>query len=112
LEDVDEENGCLRYIRGSHLKGMRPHGRTSTLGFSQGITDFGTDDDLLNEVVVPARKGDVLIHHGMTIHRADGNNSSTRSREVLGFVYFAESAKEDIQAKEAYQQKLQEEGAL
>lgn len=48
LEDVDEENGCLRYIHGSHKKGMRPHGETQTLGFSQGITDFGTEQDLVN----------------------------------------------------------------
>ena len=43
LEDVDEENGCIRYVRGSHLRGLRPHGRTNTLGFSQGLRDFGTD---------------------------------------------------------------------
>ena len=42
LDYADEENGCLRYVRGSHKKGLREHGRTQTLGFSQGITDFGT----------------------------------------------------------------------
>lgn len=110
LEDVDQENGCLHYIKGSHLKGMRPHGKTATLGFSQGITDFGSGDDLENEVPVPARTGDVLIHHGMTIHFAGGNNSPDRSRRVIGFVYFGESAKEDAAAKEAYQKKLYEEG--
>lgn len=35
LEEVDKENGSLRYIKDSHLKGLRPHGRTQTLGFSQ-----------------------------------------------------------------------------
>lgn len=109
LEDVDEENGCLRYVKGSHLKGMRPHGKTSTLGFSQGIVDFGTGEDKEREVAVPAKIGDVLVHHGMTIHRADGNNSPVRSRRVLGLVYFGESAKEDLAAKEAYQEKLKEE---
>ncbi len=112
LEDVDLENGCLHYIRGSHLKGMRPHGKTSILGFSQGITDFGTEEDKRNEVAIPARTGDVLIHHGMTIHHAGGNNSATRSRRVIGFVYFGESAKEDIEAKEAYLKKLREENHL
>lgn len=102
LEDVDEENGCVRYVKGSHLKPMRPHGRTQTQGFSQGITDYGNDDDRANEVAVPARPGDLLIHHAMTIHRADGNKSSTRSRKALGFIYFSASAKEDKAAKEAY----------
>ncbi|MFA6946612.1 MAG: phytanoyl-CoA dioxygenase family protein, partial [Pedobacter sp.] len=53
LEPADDENGCVRYVKGSHLKGMRPHGRTKTLGFSQEITDFGTDADMANEVSFP-----------------------------------------------------------
>lgn len=86
---------------------MRPHGRTKTLGFSQGITDYG-DEDLAAELSFPAQAGDLLIHHAMTVHRADGNRSS-RSRRALGFIYFGESAKEDVEAKRAYQQKLSEE---
>ncbi len=109
MEDVDEENGCLRYVMGSHKKGMRPHGRTQTLGFSQGIVDYGTHDDLENEVAMPAKTGDALAHHGMTIHRADENKSLTRSRKVLGLVYFGESAQEDTEAKRQYQEKLKQE---
>lgn len=109
LEPADLENGCVKYVKGSHLKGMRPHGRTKTLGFSQGITDFGTDDDLENEVSFPAQPGDLLIHHSLTIHHAGGNNSADRSRKALGLIYFGESAREDVEAKAAYQKKLQEE---
>lgn len=107
LEDADEENGCVRYIKGSHLTGMRTHGRTKTLGFSQGIIDYG-EADFARETAFPAQAGDLLIHHAMTIHRADGNESS-RSRRALGFIYFGESAREDLEAKKAYQQRLQEE---
>lgn len=109
LEDVYEENGCLRYVKGSHKRGMRPHGKSGTLGFSHGITDFGTQDDKANEVAVPVKIADVLVHHGMTIHRAGGNNSALRSRSVLGIVYFAASAKEDVEAKKAYKEKLESE---
>jgi phytanoyl-CoA hydroxylase len=109
LEEVDSENGCVRYVRGSHLQGMRPHGRTQTLGFSQGMTDFGQAEDLANEVAFPAQPGDLLVHHSMTIHRADGNSSSSRTRRALGFIYFAASAKEDTEAKEAYQKELAKE---
>jgi phytanoyl-CoA hydroxylase len=108
LENVDEETGCVRYIKGSHLQGMRPHGKTNTLGFSQGITDYG-EKDFEAEIPFPAKPGDLLIHHAMTIHRADGNKSETRSRKALGFIYFGESAKEDIEAKKAYQKILSEE---
>ncbi len=109
LENTDPENGCLIYVRGSHLKEMRPHGRSQIAGFSQGITDYGTEDDLKNEISLPAKVTDILIHHGMTIHRADGNTSPSRSRKVMGFVYFGESAQEDLKTKEAYQQNLKKE---
>lgn len=61
LEKVDKENGCVRYIKGSHLKGPRPHGRTQTLGFSQGILDFSQEKDLVNEVAFPAKPGDLCL---------------------------------------------------
>jgi phytanoyl-CoA hydroxylase len=110
LENADTENGCVRYIKGSHLKGMRVHGKTKTPGFSQGISDYGEQEDLkTEEIAFPAKPGDLLIHHAMTIHRADGNRSSSRSRKAVGFIYFGQSAKEDLAAKSAYQKLLNEE---
>lgn len=109
LEDVDEANGCVRYVRGSHKLGMRRHGRTQTLGFSQGITDFGLPEDLENEIAFPARPGDLLIHDSLTIHRADGNQTADRTRKALGFIYFGASAQEDVEAKAAYQAQLRQE---
>lgn len=112
LEDVNEENGCVRYVKGSHLLGMREHGRTRTLGFSQAIVDYGNANDLSYEVAMPARPGDLLIHHAMTIHRADGNKSATRSRKAMGLIYFSASAQEDKEAKALYLKKLQEEKVM
>lgn len=109
LENVDEANGCVRYVKGSHKKGMRLHGRTQTLGFSQGITDYGLPEDVQNEIAFPARPGDLLIHDSLTIHRADGNQTPDRTRKALGFIYFGESAREDVEAKAAYQAQLQKE---
>ena len=111
LEDVDEENGCLRYVTGSHRRGMRPHARTETLGFSQGITDYGCTEDLENEVAVTAGPGDLIAHDGLTIHRADGNDSPTRSRRAMGFVFYSDRAQVDEAAKEAYQRLLKGEWA-
>jgi len=108
LEDVDTENGCVRYIPQSHLQGLRAHGRTQTLGFSQGISDYD-EKDKAKEVYFITKPGDLLIHHSMTIHRADGNSSAVRGRKALGFIYFGESAQEDLERKKIYQQKLQEE---
>ena len=109
LEDVDEENGCVRHVKGSHKLGMREHARTQTLGFSQGIVDYPTDADRESELAFPAKPGDLLVHHALTIHRADGNSSATRTRRALGFIYYSERAREDVEAHAAYQRKLAEE---
>jgi phytanoyl-CoA hydroxylase len=107
LDHVNESNGCVRYIPGSHKRGVRPHGRTATLGFSQGVADY-TDADRAAEVPLHAQPGDVLVHHALTIHRADNNNSD-RPRRALGLVYFARRAREDQEKKEAYQKSLTKE---
>lgn len=109
LDEVDEENGCVRYVRGSHRRGMRQHARTQTLGFSQGITDYGDARDRADEAAMPARPGDLLAHHAMTIHRADGNRSATRPRRALGFIYYSERARQDAEAHAAYQRTLAQE---
>lgn len=106
LDHADEENGCLRYVRGSHRKGLRPHGRTQTLGFSQGMTDFGTDDDLANEAVHTASPGDLLAHHALTVHRADPNRSADRPRRAIGFVYLSARARERTEDLADYRRRL------
>ena len=106
LDDVDAENGCLRYVRGSHRRGVRPHQRTTTLGFSQGVSDFGTPEDVANEVACTARAGDLVAHHAMTIHRADANRAPDRPRRALGLIYYGVSARESGAEHAAYQRKL------
>ena len=106
LDAADEENGCVRYLAGSHIHGMRPHARTQTLGFSQAISDYNSEAD---EIICLAQPGDLLAHHALTIHRADANTSATRSRRALGFIFYGESAKEDSDAHVAYQRQLRQE---
>ena len=43
LDTVNDENGCIHYVRGSHRRGMRPHNQTAVFGFSLGVTDYGED---------------------------------------------------------------------
>lgn len=86
LDPVDAENGCLRYVDGSHLRGYRKHAKSQFLGFSQGINDF-TTDDFNREVAAVKQPGDVAVHQGMTIHRADANLSQTRHRRSFAKVF-------------------------
>lgn len=106
-EPADESNGCVRYVKGSHLRGMRAHGRTQTLGFSQGIADYGPADTA-NEAAIIVKPGDLVAHHSMTIHRADANQSN-RGRPAIGSVYHSARAKHDRAASDAYQAKLKKE---
>ena len=106
LEPVDEETGCVRYLRGSHVGGVLPHSRTNTLGFSQAVDGYEALRDRYEEVALPASPGTLLAHHALTIHRADGNRSPTRTRQALGFIYYAASAREDREQHEAYQKAL------
>ena len=107
LDAADETNGCVRYVSGSHWLPLRTHGRTDVLGFSQGITDFD-DDDRERERACTAAPGDVLAHHAGTIHRANAN-TSYKPRRALGFIYYADSAREDAERHAAYQRSLHDD---
>jgi phytanoyl-CoA hydroxylase len=108
LDSVDEENGCLHYVAGSHHGGIRPHGRSHVLGFSQGITDFGPDD-LAREVQVHLQPGDLVAHHGETIHRAHPNRSAARQRRAFAMVFRGVSCRRDEAAFARYQEALKEQ---
>ena len=105
LEDVGAEQGCVRYVRGSHRRGLRRHEASGVLGFSQAIVDLGRPEDA-DEVALPCRAGDLLVHHALTIHRAGDNRSATRSRQALGFIYYGVSAEVDEAAHAGYQRRL------
>ncbi|WP_397570856.1 phytanoyl-CoA dioxygenase family protein [Schlesneria sp. T3-172] len=102
LDSVDAENGCLRYVSGSHREGYRNHARSKILGFSQGIIDY-TPDDFTREVAICLQPGDVVAHHGMTIHRADANISAERHRRSFAMVFKGISCRRDEEAFARYE---------
>ena len=105
LDKVDAENGCLRYLSGSHRDGFRNHARSRILGFSQGITDYSSDD-FIREVAVPLEPGDAVAHHGMTVHRADANMSATRHLRSFAMVFKGVSCERDPEAYDRYLQSM------
>jgi phytanoyl-CoA hydroxylase len=104
MEEADAENGAVCYIPSSHRKGMRDHGKTSLVGFSQGITDW-SDKDTKSEVQMKASAGDILVHHSLTIHRANANKSF-RHRRAIGFIFYRNDVVIDEDAHAAYKKKL------
>jgi phytanoyl-CoA hydroxylase len=101
LDRVDAENGCLRYVAGSHLCGYRPHARSRILGFSQGITDYAPAD-FTRERAALLEPGDAVAHYAMTIHRADANLSKTRHRRSFAMVFKGVSCRRDQEAYDRY----------
>ncbi|MCK5104065.1 MAG: phytanoyl-CoA dioxygenase family protein [Cyclobacteriaceae bacterium] len=114
LGDADAENGAVCYIPGSQKKGMRDHGQTALLGFAQGISDW-SDEDTNAEIQMEAGAGDILVHHSLTIHRANPNKSD-RQRKSIGFIFYREDVEINEEALAEYKQKLdlmlKEEGKI
>ena len=105
LDPVDEHNGCLRYCPGTHRDGLRPHSRTQVLGFSQGISDYG-ETDAAKEQEVFLEPGDLAVHHGDLIHRAEPNRTTDRQRRAFAMVYYAGTAERNVEAHQAYMQQV------
>jgi ectoine hydroxylase-related dioxygenase (phytanoyl-CoA dioxygenase family) len=78
LDDVDEDNGCLRVIPRSHLDGTRPHhdDRGGNPYFRVGF-----DGEVDAGVAVPVPRGSVLVFSSLLLHRS-GPNPSGRDRRA------------------------------
>jgi phytanoyl-CoA hydroxylase len=105
LDPVDAENGCLRYVAGSHRQGVRPHAASKLLGFSQQISDYGPQDEAA-EAPVQLQRGDAVAHHGNTIHRADANRSASRPRRAFAMVMRGASCRRDEEQYARYLEAL------
>ncbi len=74
LDDVDEENACLRYISGSHKEGIILHYPKSAAE-SFNLIPREEDIKMKNEELAPVHKGGVVFHHSQTLHSSHRNNS-------------------------------------
>ena len=84
LDDADEENGCLRYGRATHLGPVLPHAAPPDRPFDLQIDD--TALARLDMRPAPVPKGGVSFHHGGTVHRS-ADNRSNRWRRACAFHY-------------------------
>jgi ectoine hydroxylase-related dioxygenase (phytanoyl-CoA dioxygenase family) len=85
LVDVDESVGCMGYVPGSHAIGLR---RFVNIFFGKTENVLARPELAGHEpVFVPARRGDVLFHHGLTVHLARPNGSS-QMRRVHTAIFF------------------------
>ena len=104
--DSDGYVAIKSFLDKNEVDEMRPHTSTGALEFSQGISDWSTDDDAAC-VQMTAGAGDILVHHSLTIHRANGN-SSDRDRKSIGFIFYRDDVAIDQEAHDQYQHDLHE----
>ena len=95
LQDVDEKNGCLTYIPGSHTGGMVPHRNYKGDKRIEGLEAVGVN--LADAVTVPLRRGSVSIHHSRTLHYA-GPNLSNHPRNVYSILFAVQKAEPVVPA--------------
>jgi ectoine hydroxylase-related dioxygenase (phytanoyl-CoA dioxygenase family) len=95
LDDATEENGCLQYIPGSHKWGLLP--KPVIAGEFEGIKGFMTAQQkqaFENPALVPAKAGEAIFHHPLTLH-GSGENKSTRPRRAFVINAFADGVTSD-----------------
>jgi len=73
LDDVDESNGCLRYIDGSHSGEILPHIEIPDEPHNQAPPPELID--LSKESLAIVRQGGVVFHHSQTLHTSHRNQS-------------------------------------
>jgi ectoine hydroxylase-related dioxygenase (phytanoyl-CoA dioxygenase family) len=73
LDDADEQNGCLRYIDGSHLGPIIPHEQVA--GEEYNHVPLPELIDLSKESPARVRKGGVVFHHSKALHTSHRNSS-------------------------------------
>lgn len=86
LDDADEQNGCLSFVRGSHRWPLLPKlPFDAPLDAIRAHVPAGATFD---PVAVPVRAGQATIHHSHTLH-GSGPNRSERWRRAVVLNYMA-----------------------
>jgi ectoine hydroxylase-related dioxygenase (phytanoyl-CoA dioxygenase family) len=87
LDDSTIENGCVRYVAGSHKLGILPHVQSGITGNSLGMVD-DSRVAALPEYPIEVRRGSCILHHCLTVHRSEPNRSSDPRRGLV-YVYMS-----------------------
>lgn len=80
VDDSDRENGCMRVIPGTHLSGIRAHGKAEQAGNLLSINQEiqVLPEEQLTAVDLPLKAGQISLHDGALIHGSLPNRSPRR----------------------------------
>jgi len=80
VDDSDRENGCMRVIPGSHIDGIRAHGKSGREGNLLSIDQEvpTSEEEEQSAVDLPLLAGQMSLHDGALIHGSLPNRSDRR----------------------------------
>ncbi|EAQ78072.1 phytanoyl-CoA dioxygenase family protein [Blastopirellula marina] len=100
IDAVTIDNGPVRFVKGSHRRGMLPTVMSGVRGNSIGLAHPPSKE--LGEVFqATLEPGDATLHHCQTIH-ASSPNTTDHSRLALLFVYRAAATQTDARLQSSY----------
>jgi phytanoyl-CoA hydroxylase len=104
MEDiVNEENGCLWVMPGTHKLGLLPHGAVKNIEEHEPWTDETEGVDTSRQIPVVMEKGDILFFSELLIHSSGKNRSLDRWRRSYVCHYIREDSnvlhREDLRHK-------------
>jgi len=81
IDDVTIENGCVRFIPGTHRESL-PHETIETINPNK-VTTQTQYVEAEKEVPVVMKAGSASFHHSLTVHRSLPNNSDMGRRALI-----------------------------
>jgi ectoine hydroxylase-related dioxygenase (phytanoyl-CoA dioxygenase family) len=84
LDDVDESNGCLHYVPGSHRWGLLPV--TGLAGEMDAVRELLDDEQARAfdaKVPIILNRGECAFHHPLTMHGSYANRSNRPRRATV-----------------------------
>lgn len=90
LDDVDEENGCMSMVPGSHLWGDNIDFLHTLKNYEDMPSEF--NGHKIQVVRCPVKKGEVHYHHALTWHGSHANTSG-RPRRAIALHYMPQDTR-------------------
>ena len=89
VDDSTEENGCLRYVPGSHIQRKLGEHRALNDSRDEGhALTIEVNESLGDKIqLAPAKRGSVTIHNEYVVHGSGGNKMADKQRRTYVIAY-------------------------
>ena len=95
ISDVNIENGSVRHLIKSFNLGLLEHEYSGIIGTSQKLTDENIKKYCNDFIQYIMEKGDITIHHSLSIHSSLPNNSKDKNRFAITLKIKGKNSKVD-----------------